>query len=116
MPRKFDRVVRGRLSHEARAAFSRYLFDGRRVKGWSQERTAEAAAGALAAHLAVDKVIPEEERTAMAAVEITWQHVAGLEGCPAFPLGSPERRARVLGIVLALGLDRAKINHLAGGI
>lgn len=50
------------------------------------------------------------------SLRITKRHIEGLLNCPARPLANPERVARLLAVCLVLGLDRAKVNRLAGGV
>jgi hypothetical protein len=110
-----------RLELEKRAALSRVLREARDRRGWSQEQAAEHATLALrTAFPAADgnggSGASGEERAASAAIEITRHHVATLENCPASPISTVARRSRLLGLVLALGLDRGEINRLAGGL
>ena len=51
-----------------------------------------------------------------ASLLVTKRHIEGLLNCPARPLANPERVARLLAVCLVLGLDRAKVNRLAGGV
>lgn len=109
----------GQLEDEKRMKLSRLLKDARRRKGWQTERLAEEATRWLAA-LAASQELSAEEREAaanlLAGSGVTTHHVARLENFPAYPMSTPERRVRLLAVVLALGLDRAQVNRLAGGL
>lgn len=108
-----------------RAELSILIREARESRRWSQERLADRAEAALRRQA---RQVDGEYSTGSTApepngdlglylrVEISRHHVATLENCPARPLGDAERRARLMGIVLALGLDRAVVNQLAGGI
>lgn len=109
------------LSPLKRAALSELIRKARLAKRWSQERLADRAEAALrheAACLVAQATRHDaaDDASLYVAVEVTRHHVATLENCPARPLSDAARRARLLGIVVALELDRARVNQLAGGI
>jgi epoxyqueuosine reductase QueG len=73
---------------------------------------------ALEEHMVVtdpEDLAPEEIR-AWTDLEITRHHTFHLEHAPSNIFGSHRRRGILLGVCLALKLDRNRINRLAGGI
>jgi hypothetical protein len=106
-----------RLDLSKRAALSTALKTAREGKRWSQEQASERATEALHRYAASR---PEggspDELAAFARLEITRRHVVALENCPSAPIATVERRGRLLGLVLALGLDLGTINRLAGAL
>lgn len=105
------------LEEEKRAALSRALREGRERKRWNVDKTAEEAMKLLRQAAQVDDQHRSPRETRLyREIEISRHHVTTLEHCPATPLSTLERRVRLLGIVLALELDAALINRLAGGI
>lgn len=50
----------------------------------------------------------------LADIEVTPKEVEAMEACPAMPTSNPERRVRLLAVVLALGVDRATVSKLVG--
>jgi hypothetical protein len=102
---------------EKRATLSVTIVRARAEKGWSREQLAVEAEAALRQEAGRNgNRATREERDLWEAIDITQHAIRTLEGCPSAPLASPERRARLLGVALALGLDRALVNRLAGGV
>lgn len=100
-----------------RAALSTALRAAREARGWSQEEAAEEAGRMLRAAAASSSIASsDDEREVWLSIEVSRYHVAGLESCPAAPLATMESRSRLLGLVLALDLDRGAINRIAGGL
>ncbi len=90
--------------------------NGQRPIKLSIEALAEAAEQALRRAADEEQHATDAERELWRRLEITRHHVATMRNLPARPLNDPERRARLLGIVLALGIDRAAMNRWAGGL
>lgn len=107
-----------RLELKKRAALSEMLRSARESRGWSQEQASERATEALRelAGCLDDAFCSVEERRLWLVIEVTRRHVVALENCPSSPLANSERRARLLGLVTAVGVDMALINRLAGGL
>ena len=98
------------------AAMIRHTRDAR---GWSREALAveaEACLRSSAADFVTPIYVTTEERKIWREVDVTSRHIEGLEGRPVLPLGRGERRARLRGVCLALGLDFAEVNRVAGGL
>lgn len=91
------------------------LLAARQQKGWTQEQAAEAATGALR-EAATQEDASTQEKAVWLNIEISRHSIAGLENSPTNPIATIERRACLLGLALALGLDRSKLNRLAGGL
>ena len=102
---------RRRIGFAQRQAIAERIEQARRAKGWTRPRLAQAATNRL-------KMSSDElKRGGMEPVTVHVRAVESLEaGLFTYPFGNPVRRARLLGIVLALDLDRAEINLIAGGI
>ncbi len=105
-----------KLERSKRAALSEALANARAAKGWSQDRVAEEATSALRLAAINEPEASVEEREMWASIEVTRHHVFKVENSPANPISTLERRARLLGLTLALGVDRSLINRLAGGL
>ena len=108
-PQPFARR-RSRLGRVQRVALAEMIEGARKAKGWTQERLAMVATNRL-------KSAPDDLALAgLRAVLVTRRFVQCLENCHPQPMGNAERRARLLGVCLALDLDRAEVNLIAGGI
>jgi hypothetical protein len=106
-----------RLDLSKRAALSTALKSARERKRWSQEEASERATEALHRHAASrPEGASPDELAVFARLEITRRHVVALENCPSAPMATVERRARLLGLALALELDLGPINRLAGAL
>jgi hypothetical protein len=102
----FTRVV----EHAQRAELGDLIRAARLERGWSRTTLARAATRHLAA-------FEDAERYGIHRVVVLRGVVTYLEnGLNTAPLGNAERRAKLLGIALALDLDRAEVNLLAGGV
>jgi hypothetical protein len=107
------------IPEESRAKLSRMIREARERRGWSQEHLSIEAENALrlaAADFRSPTYVTSEERVKWREIDISPQHVTRMEGCPWFPLGRGDRRARLRGVCLALGLDFAEVNRIAGGL
>lgn len=109
-----------RLSLEESEALSAMVRDARTAKGWSRERLSVEAENELrkrAADFHSAIYATTERRQLWRNLEITGLQIFWLENRRnAIPLGTAERRARLLGICLALGLDLARVNQICGGL
>lgn len=103
------------IEHDKRSELSKLISRRRAELGWSYERLAAEATEALWRE-AISERATEAERELWEHFEITIRAVTTLENHPRSPLGSPAKRARLLGVALALGLDRGIVNRLAGGL
>lgn len=107
------------LPPESRQALGRMILEAREAHGWSRERLSVEAEECLR-KAARDFVTPiyvtSEERVLWREIDITSNHIQALEAGPVLPLGRGPRRARLRGVCLALGLDFAEINRIAGGL
>lgn len=103
-----------KIDLEKRAALSRLLREALGKRRWSYARLAEKAEQA-ARHAAHEQIFASDREICL-EISVTRHHIARLLNCPAAPLGCPARRARLLGVALALGIELAKINRLAGGL
>lgn len=82
-------------------------------KGWSRSRLARSAT----AHLERLPAAELELRGMPVGVKVSTRYVETLEGRRfESAMLTNERRARLLGVVLALELDRELVNRIAGGI
>jgi len=91
----------------------------RDARGWSREALAVEAEACLrdsAADFVTPIYVTAEERKIWREVDVTSRHIEGLECGPVLPLGRGDRRARLRGVCLALGLDFAEVNRIAGGL
>lgn len=104
------------LDPVARAEVSRLL---REAKGsgrrWTYESIAETASAELLERSKAPGV-SEAERELWERFEVTVSQVRTLLTFPANPTGDPARRAALLGVCLALDVDLAAMNRVAGGI
>ena len=120
MTRPGDTRNHERLSPEESSALSAMVREARAAKGWSRERLsveAENAIRARAADFQSAIFATTERRQLWRNLEITGLQIFWLENRRnAIPLGTAERRARLLGICLALGLDLARVNQICGGL
>lgn len=82
---------------------------------WTYESIAEAASSSLLERSKAPGV-SEEERNLWGSFEVTVSQVRTLLNCPRNPTGDPVRRAALLGVCLALDVDLAAMNRVAGGI
>lgn len=107
------------LPRESQEYLGQKIREARIAKGWSREALSVAAEAALRAR-AADFLSPlyatTETRALWRTVEVSFDHVKAMERGPVMPLARGERRARLLGVCLALGLDRAELNEVAGGL
>ncbi len=105
---------------EKRSVLSRMIVDARTAKRWSQEELADQATQKIAELETIvtgaGGIVSPEERMAWQDLEITRHHVQVLENCPYKPLGTHEKRGRLLAVCVVLNMDRAKVNEVAGGI
>lgn len=103
---KFVRTIAG----PQRDALAAMVAEAREAKGWSRPQLARFAMRELrASGLEVYGIATNVAITAPAITKLeTAQGNA--------PLGTAERRARLLGVALALELDRREVNLIAGGI
>jgi hypothetical protein len=92
----------------------RTLYPARRAKNWSLEKTARKAVLAIRSAHATRDSTTADELVLWSTIEITLVHVAAFEDYHKSPLGTAEKRARLLGIALALDLDPAKVSRAAG--
>lgn len=90
-----------KISRTDAAALSDMIEEARAARGWSQEQLAAAA------NDATGQVSEDGD------LLIERHHIQTLEGSPRFPLS---RRDILLAVVVALELDRAQVNRLAGGL
>lgn len=105
-----------RLELDKRLALSRLIYEARAARGWNQEEAAEAATECLRVAAREDEDASTEEREMWQTIEITRHAVSTLENFPSNPIISLARRSCLLGLTLALGLDRAVVNRLCGGV
>lgn len=106
-----DAGRRRRIGFGQRQALAELVQAARTSKGWTRPRLARVATSRLL-HAAETL-----EVSGLRAVTVTTRHVERIEwALTTYPLGNAERRARMLGIALALDLDRAEVNRIAGGI
>lgn len=102
---------RRRITLEARGALAEMIQSARVAKGWTRPRLARAATSRLR------ECADDLRRAGLAPVTVTPRMIECLElATSTYPLGNSERRSRLLGIALALDLDRAEVNLIAGGI
>ncbi len=113
-------ATQARLPRQQRTELAALLAAVREERGWSRTQLVNAAARYLRQAAEELGLEPKDPRR---PASIDPQHVEYLEGAPANPVSRPDRRVRLLAIVLALGVEpadqavlRAKVNVLAGGI
>lgn len=100
-----------RITGAQRDALAALVQDARRAKGWTRPQLAMIATSRL------ERIPGDLARAGLEPVAVSKQAIEQLEsGAPTQPMGTALRRARLLGIVLALGLDRAEVNLIGGGI
>ena len=104
-----------KLPEGQRAALSAMIRQAREGKDWSLEQLARAATAASQRRGGNARGLPAQAGI-WAITKLSRHHVSGLESCPASPMSDADKRARLLGVALALDLDRARVNELAGGI
>ena len=117
MTRPADTRNHQRLSPEESAALSAMIRKARKAKGWSRERLSVEAENELrkrAADFRSPIFATTERRQLWRTVEVTALSIYRLETAPVLPLGRADRRARLLGVCLALEIDRALINEICG--
>lgn len=103
-----QRAELARMATEAREALSRR--DG---KPWSRKMVANRANACLA-H---PEIVKELEIAGLDVAQVNVYHVESLElARGSSPMMNGDRRVRILGMSLALGLDRALVNLVGGGI
>lgn len=108
-----ERRISRTLTADQHDRLSRLVRETRLAKGWSRPRLARSAT----AHLSRLSAAELELRGMPAGVEATTRYVETLEGRRfESAMLTNERRGRLLGVVLALGLDRELVNRIAGGI
>ena len=100
------------LDDETRFAFSRLLKEAREKRGWNGELLAEKADEALSEAISNGHPVSAAELEVWRSLEISSQAVYAFERFPAYPLQTVARRGRLLGIVLALGLDPAEVRWI----
>ena len=110
--------MRTELSDDARFRV-RQILRGKRIarKLTAGQVALRAAFEIRRAHKTEDPT--DEERVLWEGLVINDRHVGYFENFPAAPMATPQRRARLLGISLALGLDdeeRAELNRVGGGV
>ena len=115
------RPGRQHLDGEQRLRLAEAIATGRALRGWSAEQLARQAQSRIRSPSpAEEEHATTTESRRWSALSVTAHQVRAFESPAnnAHPLGLPERRARLLGIVLALGdaIDRQAVNRAAGGI
>lgn len=107
------------FDREKSAALGDLLQGARRAKGWSLDRTEEEASTMLRLLVESPDLSAHERSVAGRLARdggVTRYHIANFEDLPRHPLTPVERRIRLMALVLALGVDVAKVNRLAGGL
>lgn len=101
------------IGTDQRAEIAEMISEARKSRGWSRQQVSRAANRLLS----TPAVVSELRAAGLRGSEIKPNHVATLDGSSTHaPMGNDLRRVRLLGIVLALDLDRARVNLLGGGI
>jgi hypothetical protein len=106
------------LSEPKRAAFTLFIVEAMKSRRMSSERLADAATDALS-KVGAGPPPPgatDEEIELWRDMTVTAHEINKLRRFPARPMATPRSRAVLLGVTIALGLDRAQVNRLAGGI
>lgn len=100
-----------RIPIPQRMRLAEMIRDARQAMGWTAQQLAMRATA---------KQRHSEEllyRGGMEPVEVTHRHVQALEDArTSLVMSTTERRARMFGIVAALGLNADEVNLIAGGI
>lgn len=118
-PRERETRRHQALSPEATEKLAETLRAARMAKGWSREKLSVEAEEALrrrAGDFRSPLFATTETRQLWRSIEISSMDIYHMEKRPVLPLGRDHRRARLLGVCLALELDRALINEIAGGV
>lgn len=106
------------LSPQKRYTLTCYIIEAMEKSGLSEERLADLATDALV-RLGGGPIpfgVTEDEMRLWRTHVVTRSEVHGLRDFHARPLATPTSRAVLLGVTIALGLDRATVNRMAGGI
>lgn len=103
-----DPVRRGQLS--------RLIRDRREELGWNRQQLCDRAREALSERAQSDRLASPKERKLWKSLVFNRYHLEYMENCPARPLQDLQRRARLLGVCLALRLDVGQVNRIAGGL
>lgn len=103
------------LPPRARGEVSAILLKKKKAGKWTYESLAEAATAALLERSEAPG-ITEDERELWESLEVSVDQIRTLMDCPANPTGDLVRRAALLGVCLALDVDLAAMNRVAGGI
>ena len=107
------------IPEAAADALAAKIRGAREIKGWSRERLSVEAENSLriaAADFMTPIFVTTEERQIWREIEISSRCIELMERRPVLPLGRGDRRARLRGVCLALGLDFAEVNRIAGGL
>lgn len=106
------------LSRDKRYLLSRYIDEAMKKARVSEERLADMATEALS-NLATSPApagVTQEEMALWSTFIVGRTQVSRLRNFPSRPFSTPYSRAVILGVTIALGLDRATVNRMAGGI
>ncbi len=111
-----QRLSSRHLDSEQREKFRDLLELARENKGWSSEKTARSAVVHLRAYAALPQHWASAREVELwRTVQVTHRHVARMPAMLA-PMLTAERRARLFGVCLALGIDLAEVNRFGGGL
>lgn len=105
-----------RLNHMGRAAWTREIDSIRNeLPPMSYEKLAEMMEDAMR-EAAKEDGFPPDLANALRTAECSTNHAHRLCSFPASPLGTVEKRARVIGLADVLGVERSRLSRIGGGI